>query len=214
MTEALREAIASLELQPGAALDKTALTRRFGVSRFPIAEALNRLKAEGLVDIVPQSGTRVSLIRLSDVRENMFLRRALEAEVAEMLAMQGDAMLIEVLRRNMRYQQTAVDAGDRVGFHRLDVEFHDILFAAVEFPRIRVFLETARLSLDRARRMLSSPRRHAVTFDEHQRIVDAMEARDGQAARRAMAAHIDAVMEELEALYETRPEIFADAGLR
>ena len=72
-------------------LDKATLTTRFGVSRFPVAEALNRLKAEGLVDIRPQSGSTVSLIRLADVRENMFLRRALEAETAALLAERDDA---------------------------------------------------------------------------------------------------------------------------
>ena len=83
---ALREAIVTLELQPGSPLDKSALAARFGVSRFPVAEALNRLKDEGLVDIRPQSGSTVSLIRLADIRENMFLRRALEAETVALLA--------------------------------------------------------------------------------------------------------------------------------
>ena len=86
IVETLREAIVTLELPPGIVLDKATLTTRFGVSRFPVAEALNRLKAEGLVDIRPQSGSTVSLIRLADVRENMFLRRALEAETAALLA--------------------------------------------------------------------------------------------------------------------------------
>ena len=100
IVETLREAIVTLELRPGTVLDKTTLTSRFGVSRFPVAEALNRLKAEGLVDIRPQSGTTVSLIRLADVRENMFLRRALEAETAALLADSNDAALVAELRRN------------------------------------------------------------------------------------------------------------------
>lgn len=213
VTEALREAIAALELPPGAPLDKALLTTRFGVSRFPIAEALNRLKAEGLVDIRPQSGSQVSLIRLADVRENMFLRRALEAEVAEALAKRsGGGDLIDALRRNLRYQKTAVEADDRPGFHELDTAFHDMLFVAVDFPRIRATVETARLSLDRVRRLLASPRRHAVTFEEHERIVDSLQAGDPVGARAAMTAHIDAVMAELETFYETHPQIFADAG--
>jgi DNA-binding GntR family transcriptional regulator len=210
VVDALREAIVTLELPPGATLDKSELTQRFGVSRFPVAEALNRLKAEGLVDIKPQSGSTVSLIRLADVRENMFLRRALEAETVALLAGRENASLIAELKRNLRYQKVAVDAEDRPGFHRLDLAFHDLLIAALGYRRVRSTVEKARLALDRVRRLLGSPRRHAVTYDEHCAIVAALEANDPQAARVAMTVHIDAVMIELEAFSGSHPEVFGD----
>jgi len=214
IVETLREAIVTLELRPGIVLDKATLTSRFGVSRFPVAEALNRLKAEGLVDIRPQSGTTVSLIRLADVRENMFLRRALEAETAALLADSNDAALVAELRRNLRYQNVAVDADDRPGFHRLDLSFHDLLIGAARFPRVRAMVEHARLALDRVRRLLASPRRHVVTYQEHVTIVDAIEAGNTEAARAAMLAHIEAVMVELEAFSQTHPQVFADQEMR
>ena len=62
------------------------------------------------------------------------------------------------------------------------------------------------------RRLLASPRRHAVTYQEHVTIVDAIEAGKVEAARAAMLAHIDAVMIELEAFSETHPQVFADRG--
>ena len=68
----LREAIVSLELKPGQILDKQVFAERFGVSRAPIYDAFTRLQAEALVDVVPQRGTTVSLIKISDARENMF----------------------------------------------------------------------------------------------------------------------------------------------
>lgn len=212
VTEALREAIVTLEIPPGAPLDKAVLTARFGVSRFPIAEALNRLKAEGLVEVRPQSGSRVSLLRLADVHETLFLRRALEAEVAERLAGRENEALIGELRRNLRYQKAAAAADDRAGFHRLDIDFHGMLVAAVAYPRVTATVEHAWLALDRARRLLGSPRRHAVTYDEHVAIVEALEAGDPARARAAMAAHIDAVMAELAAFSETHPEVFADGA--
>jgi DNA-binding GntR family transcriptional regulator len=214
IVETLREAIVTLELPPGVVLDKATLTTRFGVSRFPVAEALNRLKAEGLVDIRPQSGSTVSLIRLADVRENMFLRRALEAETVAFLAERSDAALTAELKRNLRYQNAAVNADDRPGFHRLDLSFHDLLIGAAGFPRVRAMVENARLALDRVRRLLASPRRHVVTFQEHVAIVDAIEAGKAEAARTAMLAHIEAVMVELEAFSQTHPQVFADREMR
>lgn len=212
IVEALREAIVTLELTPGVTLDKAELAARFGVSRFPVSEALNRLKAEGLVEIRPQSGSTVSFIRLSDVRENMFLRRALEGETMALLAARRDPDLLVEVERNLRYQKAAMDAGDRPGFHRLDLEFHDLLVSAVGFPRVRATVEKARLALDRVRLLLGSPRRHVLTFAEHSAIVDALRAGDADAARTAIAAHIDSVMKELDAFSIEHPEVFADSG--
>jgi DNA-binding GntR family transcriptional regulator len=210
IVEALREAIVTLEIPPGTMLDKVALAARFGVSRFPVSEALNRLKAEGLVEIKPQSGSAVSLIRLADARENMFLRRALEGETVALLARRRHPDFLVEVERNLRYQRSAMEAGDRQGFHRLDLEFHDLLVSAAGFPRVRATVEKARLALDRVRRLLGSPRRHALTFAEHNAIVDAMRKGDAEAARAAMAAHIDSVMDELEEFSEAHPEVFAD----
>lgn len=214
VVEALREAIVTLEIPPGAPLDKAVLTARFGVSRFPVAEAFTRLKAEGLVDIRPQSGSTVSLIRLADARENLFLRRALEGEALALLAARNDAALLGEVDKNLRSQKEAMEAGDQPGFHRLDLEFHDLLISAVGFPRMRATVERARLALDRVRRLLGTPRRHALTFAEHSAVVDALRKAAPDAARAAMAAHIDSVMTELEALAVERPEVFADRELR
>jgi len=208
IVETLREAIVTLELKPGAILDKQQLTSRFGVSRFPVAEALNRLKVEGLVDIRPQSGSSVSLIRLADVRENIFLRRALEAETVAALAVDPDERLLGELRRNLRYQKAASEADDRPGFHRLDLAFHDIMVSASGYQRVRATVENARLALDRVRRLIGTPRRQVVTYDEHEAIVDALARRDPAAARKAMAAHLDAVMVEIEMFAESDPTAF------
>ena len=210
IVETLREAIVTLELRPGIVLDKATLTTRFGVSRFPVAEALNRLKAEGLVDIRPQRGSTVSLIRLADVRENMFLRRALEAETAALLAERDDAALIAELRRNLRYQNVGGRSRRSRGLSQARPVLPRSSDRRSRFPRVRATVENARLALDRVRRLLASPRRHAVTYQEHVAIVDAIEAGKVEAARSAMLAHIEAVMVEIEAFSQTHPQVFAD----
>jgi hypothetical protein len=73
-------------------------------------------------------------------------------------------------------------------------------------------IEASRANIDRVRRLLSSPRRHAVTLAEHRRLLKALEARDPRAARAAMGAHLDAVMRELERFSAEHPEVFVDAA--
>jgi DNA-binding GntR family transcriptional regulator len=208
--EALREAIASLELPPGAFLDKAALCARLGVSRFPVSEALSRLQVEGLVKIQPQRGSIVALIRLADARENMFLRRALEVEAVRTLAPIATADLHASLRRNLAKQAAALAAYDRATFHALDLDFHELILDGIAFHKVKQTVEHARISLDRIRRILTSPDIAAATRNEHQRIVEAIETGDGEKAANAMRAHLDAVMVRLMALAEKHPDLFTD----
>lgn len=207
---ALREAIVLLDLKPGEFLDKQAIAARLGVSRFPVGEAMNRLAAEGLVDIMPQSGTRVALIRISDARENMFLRRALEVEAVRHVAARPPLALIEQLNSNLRYQQAAIESGDLNGFHGFDLAFHAMLLDQLGFERVRLATETARLSLDRVRRLLNTRRRLQLTLNEHRAIAAAVESRDGTAAALAMNDHLEAVLAELESFAREHPGLFAD----
>jgi GntR family transcriptional regulator, rspAB operon transcriptional repressor len=206
----LREAIVSLELKPGQALDKQVLADQFGVSRAPIYDAFTRLQAEALVDVVPQRGTTVSLVKMSDARENMFLRRAIEVEAVRAITRNFNGDHLESLKQNLRYQRAAVETGDAIGFHRFDLEFHAVLFEALGFERVKAFAETARLGLDRVRRLLNSRRRQEFTLAEHQAIVDAIQECNANGAANAMGAHLDAVMKELETFAAANPELFAD----
>jgi GntR family transcriptional regulator, rspAB operon transcriptional repressor len=207
---ALREAIVQLDLKPGEFLDKQAIAVRLGVSRFPVGEALNRLAAEGLVDIIPQSGSRVARIKISDARETMFLRRALETETVRVIARNIPPGLVEHLNTNLRYQQAAIEAQDVKGFHDFDLAFHAALQDHLGFGRVRAAVETARLALDRIRRLLNTRRRLGLTLAEHKAIVAALTEQNSEAAAQAMHHHLDAVMAELESFARATPELFAD----
>jgi GntR family transcriptional regulator, rspAB operon transcriptional repressor len=208
----LREAIISSELPPGADIDKLVLCERLGVSRFPVSEALARLQDEGLVEILPQRGTRVSRIRLAEVRQSMFIRSALEAQAVRMLASRSasEETLLGDIERNLRYQRAAAQAGDRGGFHRLDLEFHLILLDALGYGRVKAAVETARANLDRVRRLLSSPRHHDLTVSDHEKIAAALARGDAEAAGRAMEEHLDFVITELVAFAAGNPALFED----
>ncbi len=110
----IRDAIVRLELPPGVFIDKKALCEQLGISRFPVSEALGRLADEGFVEVLPQHGTRVTRIDLTDCAEAMFIRRALESECLRRIAPRIDGTLIDALNRNMMDQQAAMARDDRV----------------------------------------------------------------------------------------------------
>lgn len=213
VTDALRQAIVTLELKPGEIIDKGAICERLGVSRFPVSEALARLQAEGLVDILPQRGTTVSLVRIADVLEYMLIRKALETEAVRVVTGNHSEELIETLQRNMSYQRAGADIDDQTGFHERDLEFHDIIFGDIRFTKVKAVIEQTRANLDRARRLMLTPRRLEVTIGEHQRIFDGIVSGDSLRAAAAMRAHIDSVMAELIAFARDHSSLFADGRL-
>lgn len=210
VTNALRQAIVTLALPPGAVLDKGAICERLSVSRFPVSEALARLAGEGLVDIAPQRGSTVSLVRIADVREYMLIRKALESEALRVLIGNERPELIELLHANMAAQREAASRDDAEAFHQIDVDFHDIIFRSMKFTKIKGIIDSARANLDRARRLIITPRRLALTIAEHQAIFDGILAANEAQAIRAIRAHIDAVMVELFAFAREHPGLFAD----
>jgi DNA-binding GntR family transcriptional regulator len=212
VTSAIRHAIVTLALPPGTTIDKSLICAELGVSRFPVSEALARLQIEGLVDIAPQRGSTVSLVRIADVREYMLIRKALESEALRVLIGAHDADLIEALHANMAAQREAAERDDAEAFHQIDIDFHDIIFRSMRFTKIKGIIDSARANLDRARRLIITPRRLALTIAEHQAIFDGILAQDQGQATRAIRAHIDAVMVELFAFAREHPALFADGA--
>jgi DNA-binding GntR family transcriptional regulator len=211
VTSELRRAIVTLELEPGEILDKGAICERLGVSRFPVSEALARLQSEGLVEIMPQRGSMVSRVKIGDVVEYMLIRKALESEAIRVLMARPPGDLVGELEGNLAEQARAARKGDRETFHRFDIEFHEILFEAMNFSRIRAVIDSARANLDRARLLILDPRRLSATQAEHKAIADGIAAGDADRAVAAMRRHIDKVTGELLSFARTAPDLFADA---
>lgn len=212
VTNTLRQAIVTLALPPGAVLDKSAICKQMGVSRFPVSEALARLADEGLVDIAPQRGSTVSLVKIADVREYMLIRKGLESEALRVLIGKHDEEVIAALHANMAAQRAAAAIDDAETFHQVDVEFHDIIYRRMRLTKVKAIIDKARANLDRARRLIITPRRLALTIAEHQAIFDGILAADAAQAIAAIRAHIDAVMVELFAFARTHPHLFADGA--
>jgi DNA-binding GntR family transcriptional regulator len=82
----------------------------------------------------------------------------------------------------------------------------------MRFDKIRAIIDSARANLDRARRLILSPRRLALTIAEHQTIVDAIARGDATAASDAMRAHLDGVKVELLAFAADNRGLFADGA--
>jgi len=197
--EVLRRRIRELALAPGAPLRKEEIALELGVSRAPVSDAISRLAEEGLIDVFPQHGSFVALIRSSDVRESLFVRTALEVEAMRRLAPVANPQTLAVLDANIAAQVDALEKGNLEHFYDLDEALHAAMFGAIETQRALRLLEAARAPLDRVRRLaLPDQGRPEQTLAEHRALVEAIRSGDGEYAAAAMRAHLTMVGRAIE----------------
>jgi GntR family transcriptional regulator, rspAB operon transcriptional repressor len=207
--QALKEAILTLAYRPGEMLRKADICEALGVSRSPVADAVARLSAEGLVDVIPQAGTFVARFSMAEIREGAFLREAIELAAVEVVAASATDDQVTLLRRNLRVQEVLLADRDTRGFHQTDAEMHELILGFTGFRRIAQVSDTAWLHVNRARRLiLPVERRVNDTLEEHRAIVEAIAARDPDRARDATRHHLRQLVRHLEPLERERPELF------
>jgi DNA-binding GntR family transcriptional regulator len=207
---AIKESILTGALEPGAPIDKLALCERLAVSRFPVSAAISRLAFEQLVVVEPQHGSFVARISMRDVKERLFIRRALESEVVAEAARRFGPDDLDELRRNVDDAVAAAEAGDRGLFYTLDVAFHACFTEKLGLWRSAELLDALRVHLERVRRLLMAPPgRINATVAEHAAIVESLESRDPARARQSMETH----MTEFGAIFDNfareRPDLFS-----
>ena len=175
----LKEAILSGALEPGSLIDKARLCEKLGVSRFPVSAAVSRLAYDRLVDVEPQHGSFVARISLNDVRERLFIRSALEGEIAAAAARRMTDLDKDALAANLKQETAAVADKDQAAFYALDVAFHRILTDRLGMARADDVLNSLRVHLERMRRLtMSTPGQLRASLNEHTAIAAAIEAKD------------------------------------
>ena len=208
---ALREAILSVELEPGRRISEVELTRELGVSRTPIREALALLREERLVAIVPQLGTFVTLISPSAVADAGFIREALECSAIRRVAELVEPDGLEELQANLAAQVRTVEENDLAGFDSRDEDLHRLFCELSGHPIAWELSRRANGQLDRVRR-LSLPETGYLEqmVSEHQAVVAAIAAGDADRAESALRHHLRMVSSHLPALERSHPEFFEE----
>ncbi|MEM7302858.1 MAG: GntR family transcriptional regulator [Pseudomonadota bacterium] len=206
---ALRNAILKLEFAPGEVIRKGPICEHFGVSRAPLSDALRKLSDQGLVEIIPQSGTRVAKLSMKEIREGSVLREALEMTAAEHAAVKRSENQLRQLSRNMQMQKLLVDDDAFGEFHKYDEQFHDLIMESSGISILPATVQMVSLQVNRARLLLLPvPGRLAETLSEHQTIFDAIQAGSPDEAAKAMRCHLRQLIKRLEPLGQNRPDLF------
>jgi GntR family transcriptional regulator, carbon starvation induced regulator len=203
----LRQAIVRGEFEPGARLRLDELSRRYAVSSSPLREALNRLSEQGLVRTLENRGFRVAPLTAAGVSDLARVRTLVECEALRDSVLHGHdaweaqvvaaAHALALVERRLGDEPRALD-DDWSARHR---QFHLSMYAACSSP---LLVELADVLFDNAERyrrwtarFRQSPRgKH----DEHQLLLTAVLARDGERATALLRRHIERTAELVAAV--------------
>lgn len=196
--------IRSGALVPGDRLIETDLAARLGMSRTPIRDAIRQLESDGLVAHVPRLGATIRSLDHSEISELYETRAILESSAARLAARSASAIELEEIAAIHQAMAAATTGEDR---YRHNQNFH----AAIRDAARNRFLLQAVLAVQKTllilgRSTMEQPDRAKTAVVEHARILETLNARDEDAAERAMRDHIQrAHAARLRQLRDARP---------
>lgn len=201
LTRAIRGAIVSGEYAPNQRLIEADLSVAFGASRASIRTALLELANDGLIDRLPNRGSRVRTISLDEAVEILEVRIGVESLCAAKAAERISDEEIDEFRELRSAIIDSVEAGNLIEYSRLNqlldqrlrqISRHVTAVGIIERLQAQSVRHQFRLSFQPGRAQISGP--------EHASIIDAVTARDPEAAREATSDHLLSVISALRAM--------------
>ncbi len=187
----LRDMIFDGELAEDSRVPERRLCERFGISRTPLREALKVLASEGLITLLPNRGARVTRLTPEQVDELFPVMGALEALSGELACRHiSDEGVAEV--RALHYQMALHHARDeRAAYFRLNQEIHEKIMEYAANPSLLLVYRSLAGRIRRARYMANANReRWDKAVAEHERILEALERRDGAGLAALLRDHL------------------------
>lgn len=177
---------------PGDKISVEELSRELGVSRTPLWSAINRLEAEGIVEIAPRLGVFLIEYDPERVLDIYIAREALEGMVARLAAENATERQLALLRTNLTQQKQHIKRSELDDYHAAAVNFHEQLARAAHSVTLERLLATifAQIRAMRTQRRNSPPMHLPHSCDDHEKLLSAIEKRDPDRAEQIARAHI------------------------
>lgn len=188
VAEQLRQRIYNRDLEPGSWIDEVKMAQEFGISRTPLREAIKVLAAEGLVTMKVRRGAYVTEVSDQDLLHVYHLLSLLESDAAASVAQHANELGLAALEQ--LHTELTASVQDQQRFFVLNERFHmELLTLAGNRWSVQVVTDLRKvMKLSRQQSLFKTGRVHD-SLAEHRTILDAVLARNPEAARAAMQTH-------------------------
>jgi DNA-binding GntR family transcriptional regulator len=201
----LQQRVMAGDISVGSWLRQEHLAEEFGVSRTPVREAMRKLQASGVVELVPHRGALVRGPSLRDIEESYVVRAELEGLAAALAAVRMDAEQLRELREAEEMFEralrsfAALERGERAEgdarreWTAANDRFHLTVHRAADNARLVQAIADVHRAFPRsltARPLVEDPTLVEENVRDHRAIGEALEAHDPHAARTAMHDHV------------------------
>ena len=194
----VRDLITDGTLEPGARIKEGQLGAQLGVSRTPLREALKFLASEGLIELVAARGAIVRRFTAKDVRDMLDVLAVLESFAARLACRVASDEAIAGVRRMHDRMVERYEARDRLEYFHLNQQIH------TAFLRLsgNATLEEAHASIQSRMKRIryvgnEEPRKWAAALAEHEEMIRALEARNGEALAAVVTRHLEKTWERV-----------------
>ena len=172
-------------------LKEATLGEKMGVSRTPVREALRQLELEGLVEIIPTKGARVTGITKKDIEDIYQIRYLLEGLSARWATEHVTQEQLEKMEETLYLTEFHAKKGNFAQVYDLDSQFHELMYEASGSKMLNHILSDFHMYVTRIRKTtLASDSRSKNSTEEHRAILDAIKDRDAERAEASAHKHV------------------------
>ena len=212
VADRVRELIEQGALTPGERISEKKLCEQFGVSRTPLREALKVMASEGLVELLPNRGARVTRLTVKKVPNTYDVMAALEGLSGELACQnitEQEFSVIQQLHETMldHYRKRELQP-----YFRVNQQIHERIIAAADNEVLEEMYSNLSQRVKRVRyskKMTDDFWRRAV--EDHEVMIDALQKRDGLMLGRILREHLCNKLEvaSLEGMIEAEEDEFS-----
>lgn len=194
----VRDMIIDGQLAPGARIHEGRLGEALGVSRTPLREALKFLASEGLIELVPRRGALVRKLTARDVRDMLDVLMALETLAGRLACARASDAGIGKVRALHDEMMRCYAAGDRLEYYKRNQAIHGAIARLSENEALAAMHESIQQRLRRVRFVGNAePLKWAGAVAEHEELIAALEARDGDRLAEILSRHLEHTWERV-----------------
>lgn len=187
----IKHRILTLQLRPGLFINEQHLMELLGIGRMPVHQAVHRLQAEGLLEVIPRKGLVIRPDSLQDMLTLLEARLAMEPNIAALAAARATKEQVNELKRLVTESKKIVNQSERMSFMKLDRAFHGLIAEAADN---KILVDAQRPLHERSELIwhlrVMKEDGLVVNQREHTNIIKAIAERDANAARKAMEEHL------------------------